>query len=165
MIQLRVIPADARPDPLFVTTAAEASFGAGFYDEEHDGTDVFRWMGERAVIEFTPDAEPRFLEYWACSEFYDQSQRLELSAAGAVLEELPLTRGWAPRSVAIPADTKRLELKASKLFPREHYPNDSRTLALRLRGLRLHKDPGRHAAVRRQQENALANARELVEGR
>jgi len=165
MIQLRVIPADARPDPLFVTTAAEASFGAGFYDEEHDGTDVFRWMGERAVIEFTPDAEPRFLEYWACSEFYDQSQRLELSAAGAVLEELPLTRGWAPRSVAIPADTRRLELKASKLFPREHYPNDSRTLALRLRGLRLHKDPGRHAAVRRQQENALANARELVEGR
>jgi len=165
MIQLRVIPADARPDPLFVTTAAEASFGAGFYDEEHDGTDVFRWMGERAVIEFTPDAEPRFLEYWACSEFYDQSQRLELSAAGAVLEELPLTRGWAPRSVAIPAGTTRLALKASKLFPREHYPNDSRTLALRLRGLRLHKDPGRHAAVRRQQENALANARELVEGR
>jgi len=165
MIQLRVIPADARPDPLFVTTAAEASFGAGFYDEEHDGTDVFRWMGERAVIEFTPDAEPRFLEYWACSEFYDQSQRLELSAAGAVLEELPLTRGWAPRSVAIPADTRRLELKASKLFPREHYPNDSRTLALRLRGLRLHKDPERHAAVRRQQENALANARELVDGR
>ena len=32
MIQLRVIPADARPDPLFVTTAAEPSFGAGFYE-------------------------------------------------------------------------------------------------------------------------------------
>ena len=165
MIQLRVIPADARPDPLFVTTAVEASFGAGFYEEEHDGTDVFRWMGERAVLGFPPDPAPRFLEYWACSEFYDLSQRLALSADNQPLEDLALTRGWAPRSVAIPAGITRLELKASKLFPREHYPNDSRTLALRLRGLRLHKDPERHAAVRRQQENALSNARELVEGR
>jgi molybdenum cofactor biosynthesis enzyme MoaA len=165
MMQLRVIPADARPDPLFVRTAAEASFGAGFYDEEHDGTDVFRWMGERAVIEFAPDPAPRFLEYWACSEFYDLSQRLRVSSGGTTVEDLPLTRGWAPRSVAIPSDAARIDLTASKLFPREHYPADRRALALRLRGLRLHQDPERHQAVRRQQENALANARELLDGR
>ena len=165
MIQLRVIPADARPDPLFVTTAAEASFGTGFYDEERDGAGVFRWMGERAVIDFAPDPEPRFLEYWTCSEFFDLSQRLAFSSGGAPIEDLPLTRGWAPRSVAIPAGASGLELQASKLFPREHYPGDGRTLALRLRDLRLHKDPERHAAVRRQHENALANARELLDGR
>src|SRR5262245_23764729 len=146
MIQLRVIPADARPDPLFVTTAAEASFGAGFYEEEHDGTDVFHWMGERAAIEFTLDSDPRFLEYWTCSEFYDLSQRLAIAAAGQLLEDLPVTRGWAPRSLAIPGGASRLELTASKLFPREHYLADGRTLALRVRALRLHKDPERHAA-------------------
>jgi hypothetical protein len=96
MIQLRVIPADARPDPLFVTTAVEASFGAGFYEEEHDGTDVFRWMGERAVLGFPPDPVPRFLAYWACSEFYDLSQRLALSADNQPLGSA-VTRGWAPR--------------------------------------------------------------------
>src|SRR6188474_2966325 len=159
MIQLRVIPADARPDPLFVRTAAEASFGAGFYDEEHDGAaGVFRWMGERAVIDFAPDPEPRFLEYWACSEFYDLSQRLAFSSGGAPIEDLPLRRGWAPGSVAIPDGASRLELQASKLFPREHYPGDGRTLALRLRGLLLHRAPERHAAVSRQQDNPLANA-------
>lgn len=165
MIQLRVIPSDARPEPLFVTTTAEASFGAGFYEEEHDSTDVFRWMGEHAVIEFAPDPAPRFLEYWTSSEFYDLSQRLALSVDGQPLEDLPLTRGWAPRSVAIPGGTTRIDLHASKLFPREHYPGDPRSLALRLRGLRLHKDPDRHASVRRQQENALGNARELLDGR
>ena len=103
MIQLRVIPADARPDPLFVTTAVEASFGAGF-SEEHDGTDVFRWMGERAVIEFTPDSTPRFLEYWACSEFYDLSQRLALSADGQPLEE---SAAHARLGAALRRDSRR----------------------------------------------------------
>ena len=122
MIQLRVIPADARPDPLFVTTAVEASFGAGFYEEEHDGTDVFRWMGERAVIGFPPDSAPRFLEYWACSEFYDLSQRLALSADNQPLEDLPLTRGWAPRSVAIPAGIDAARAEGEQAVPARALP-------------------------------------------
>jgi hypothetical protein len=45
---LKVIqPAPPRLQPLFVTTAADVHFGDGFYQEEIENGQPFRWMGER----------------------------------------------------------------------------------------------------------------------
>jgi MoaA/NifB/PqqE/SkfB family radical SAM enzyme len=166
MTQLRVIQPEAlRPEPLFVLSAVPVSFGAGFYDEERDAVDTFRWMGERAELLFAPGSSTRFLEYWTCSEFYDLSQRLEVTDHAGVADESPLVHGWSPRSLEVRPGAGRLALAIDKPFPRDYYPDDSRALAIRVRGVRLHGDPERHAAVRRQQENALLNAREILERR
>jgi wyosine [tRNA(Phe)-imidazoG37] synthetase (radical SAM superfamily) len=163
---LRVIqPEVARVAPRFATTAGDVSYGPGFYGEEHDGSDAFRWMAQGASLTFAPDPEPRFLEFRTYSEFYDLSQHLEVSADDATLDHSPLPRGWAPWSIAVPPSAAGVRLGADRLFPREYYPADTRALALRVRDVRLHKDAERHAAVRRQQENAILNARELLAGR
>jgi sulfatase maturation enzyme AslB (radical SAM superfamily) len=165
MTQLRVIQPDAlRPPPLFVSTAAAVQYGGGFYAEEHDDTGAFRWMGPHAALVIEAADEPRFLEYWTFSEFHDESQRLEVRAGDRHLEDAPLVHGWSPRSLEVPAGVDRLDLSVSRPFPPEYYPRDPRVLALRVRELRLHADTERHAAVRRQQENAIANTREILEG-
>lgn len=162
---LRVIQPDSlRAAPPFISTAAEVSFGSGFYGEEHDGTQTFRWMGLEAALAFASDPAPRFLEFWTGGEFYDLSQELHV-AAGDLADCLPLLRGWAPQSVAVPPGADCVVFRASKLFPPEYYPNDRRRLALRLKDARLHKDPERHVAVRRQHDNGALNTRELLEGR
>jgi MoaA/NifB/PqqE/SkfB family radical SAM enzyme len=164
MTQLRVIQPDrVRPQSLHLATSEEVSFGSGFYDEERDGTQAFRWMGEQGVLVVSPDPEPRFLEGWLASEFYDLSQHLAIEA-GAKAESFPLARGWSPVSSALPPGIVEIRLRASRVFPPSYYPADRRVLAVRFRSMRLHKDPDRHIAVRRQQENATRNARELLSG-
>ena len=166
MTLLRVIqPEAARVAPLFVTSACDVSFGHGFYAEEHDGSDAFRWMALDAALAFAPDPEPRFLEFWTCSEFYDLSQHLVVATDTATLDAAPLPRGWTPRSIAVPPAASGVRLRADRLFPREYYPADTRALSLRIRSLRLHKDADRHAAVHLQLENAVLSANEMLAGR
>jgi MoaA/NifB/PqqE/SkfB family radical SAM enzyme len=160
MTYLKVIQPDGlRTQPAFVATAAEVTFGDGFYEEEPDETQGFRWMSERGRLTFLPDTEPRFLEFWALSEFHDLSQQLATNAAP---EPFALVHGWSPISLEIPAGADHLELAANKLFPRAYYPGDGRTLSVRVRAARLHKDPERHEAVRRQFENAVRNVAETL---
>jgi MoaA/NifB/PqqE/SkfB family radical SAM enzyme len=157
-------PDGLRAAPLFVSSTADVSFGNGFYEEERDGTQSFRWMGVHAVLTFDAQPVTRFLEFWTCGEFYDLSQELVVEA-GVQTDRLALIRGWAPQSVEIPAGAGQAALAASKPFPAPFYPDDHRQLALRIRDVRLHQDPERHAAVRRQHDNGVINARELLDGR
>lgn len=163
MTPLPVIQPQA-PRPLFVTTAARVRHVQGFYDEEPEGASRFRWMQARGVIDFEPDPEARFLELWILSEFRDLSQTLAISA-GNQARSWPLVAGWAPLSVVVPADASSLVLEANKVFPREYYRGDPRTLAVRVRDVRLHRDPDRHQAVLRQYENSRLNQQELLEDR
>lgn len=163
MTYLKVIQPDGlRAQPRFVVTAAEVTYGDGFYEEERDDTQEFRWMAGRARLTFAPDPEPRFLEFWAFSEFHDLSQRLETDLGAG---PFALVHGWSPISLEVPALADRAELAASKLFPRAYYPADTRALAVRVRAPRLHKDPERHEAVRRQCENAVRNVSETLAAR
>jgi hypothetical protein len=50
------------PPPPFIATAAPVRFGDGFYDEEGPAGERFRWMRERSVMAFEPQAASRFLE-------------------------------------------------------------------------------------------------------
>ena len=165
MTLLRVIQPEAvRAQPLFVSTAAEVSFDRGFFGEEQDGSQVFRWMAPEGVLTYAPAPTPRFLEFWAFSEFYDLSQHLTAESADAV-ETAPLPHKWSPRSVIVPASASSTTLRVDKVFPRDYYPTDGRTLAVRIRAPRLHQDPDRHQSVRRQHDNAIINAREVLTGR
>lgn len=159
-----VQPESTRAQPLFVTTTAAMSIAAGFYDEEPEGADRFRWMSERGVLSFAPDPETRFLELWVLSEFYDLSQRLIVSAGGRT-DEYSLVHGWSPLSLVIPAGADYAELRVNKIFPREYYPTDTRTLSVRIRAPRLHKDADRHAFIRRQYDNSTLNVQEVLGGR
>ena len=165
---LPVTQPDAVPPP-FVATSAPVRFAGGFHAEEREGALRFRWMAERAALEFEPEPRPRFLECWVLSEFRDLSQALRVSTddatAGSPGQTYRLAAGWAPLSVEVPAGASRVELEASRLFPREHHPGDERMLAVRLRDVRLHADPERHAAIARQHENSVLNQQELLDGR
>ena len=153
----------ASPILSFVTTSAPVGFSTGFYGEERDGADRFRWMGDHALLEFEPDPERRFLECRVLSEFRDLSQRLRVST-GDGLRVYELVAGWMPLSVEVPAGARRVELGVNKIFPREYYPGDDRTLGARVRDVRLHRDAERHAAIARQHDNSVTNQRELLAG-
>ena len=145
------------PVPLDVT------FVDGFYDEEREGAERFRWMQPQGVVALAPSPEDQFLEFWVCSEFSDLSQQLTVSA-GACQRAVPLVAGWMPMSVPVPSGVASVALEVNKPFPAEYYPADRRRLAVRVRAMHLHTDADRHAAVGRQHENARLNQQELLDG-
>ncbi len=153
----------AAPQPLYVTTAAEVSFGQGFYPEEREG-EPFCWMGDRGTLLVAPAAAARFLEVWVLSEFFDLSQRLTIGA-GNHAEECALVHGWAALSIDVPPGADRIEFQLNKTFPRAYYPADPRTLGIRVRQPRVHQDAVRHAAIRSQYRNSVLNSEELDAGR
>jgi sulfatase maturation enzyme AslB (radical SAM superfamily) len=165
MIPVRMaIPPVSHEAPLYVRTSAAVSFGEGFHEEEVDGLDVFRWMGDGGRLTFAPDDVPRFLELWVMSEFHDLSQELEV-ACGAARERLQLVAGWAPVSVDILAGIDHVTCAVNKPFPSEYYPADTRVLSVRMRPARVHHDAARHAHIQRQHANAVGNTREMLDGR
>jgi MoaA/NifB/PqqE/SkfB family radical SAM enzyme len=161
-MQLPVIPPEA-DRPLFVATSAAVGFADGFYPEEQDGPARFRWMQERAVVDFAPAPETRFLECWLLSVFTDLSQVLTV-ATGADTQSHPLVNGWTPLSIQVPAGVGAVALLVNKRFPPAYYPGDHRTLAVRVRDVRLHADADRHAALNRQYENSRLNQQEVMAG-
>ncbi len=152
------------PLSLFQATAAEAVFGRGFYDEEWDDEDRFRWMGLEGELELGSGPARRYLELWVASQFHDLSQTLTLAPEGGPTLETPLVNGWTRLSLPVPAAGRRLLLRANKLFPPGYYPGDPRRLAVRVRRPLLHEDLERHRAVTAQHENAVRNAAELLAG-
>jgi len=153
-----------RPQPPHVLTSGPVEFGTGFYDEERDGLDVFRWMGLTGQLRFAPASAASYLEVWVLSEFQDLSQELTCRSGGQELR-LPLAHGWAPLSIPVPAGAVHADLAVNKIFPRAYYPADPRSLAIRVRPPHIHQDPVRHAHVARQQTNSVRNAHEMLEGR
>jgi MoaA/NifB/PqqE/SkfB family radical SAM enzyme len=158
------LPQVDRELPLYLRTSAPVVFADGFYDEERHGLDAFRWMRESGRLAFAPADVPRFLEVWVLSEFHDLSQHLEVSC-GPVRERIPLLTGWGRLSLPVPAGTDHVAFTVNRIFPREYYPDDSRTLSVRMRPPLLHEDTDRHTHIRRQYANAVANTREMLEGR
>jgi pyruvate-formate lyase-activating enzyme len=164
LLNMTLPEAPARSLPPYLATSAPVEFGSGFYDEEVDGLGRFRWMGLSGRLVFAPDAAARYLELWVLSEFHDLSQEL-VSSAGGHAERFSLIAGWSPLAVTVPPGADHLDLTINKLFPREYYPGDGRSLAVRLRPAFVHRDPVRHGHIRRQYENGVRNVREMLEGR
>ena len=150
--------------PYFIQTTRPVTFGTGFHDEEGVGLDAFTWMAETGTIDFEPDPSPRYLEFEVFCEFYDLSQTLTATIAGAV-HDLELVRGWNRISLPVEAHSERVDLAANKIYPREYYPDDARTLSVRFRMPRLHQDAERHRHVAHQHGNTVLNRREMLEGK
>ena len=111
-----------------MTTAADVCFDEGFHAEEIENGQPFRWMSDRGVLTFAPEAADRFLELWALSEFHDLSQRLVIGTEKD--SSYPLVHGWSPLSIVVTAQRDRLPLHASALLPRALHPADARTLSV-----------------------------------
>lgn len=163
-LQMALPEPPARNRPRYLATAESVAFGDGFYAEEIDGLDRFRWMASAGSLRFEPAPVERFLEAWILSEFHDLSQTLTWTGAGTS-ETFSLIAGWSPLSIEVPAGADRVDLRVNKLFPRAYYPGDARELSIRVRGPVLHRDSMRHGHIRRQHDNAVHNVREQIEGR
>lgn len=148
----------------FLATSAPAHFGEGFYPEEREGSDPFRWMSNRGRLHFDPQPLERDLELQVFCQFGDLSQTLT-AHAGTASEELSLVHGWWSLSLPVPAGADAVVLEANKLFPPAYYPGDTRQLGVRVRRLRLHADPVRHQNIRRHWANAVLNTREMIQGK
>jgi sulfatase maturation enzyme AslB (radical SAM superfamily) len=146
------------------TSSAGLTFGEGFYEEEREGQDPFRWMSLRGRLTFAPSPDERFLELGVFSEFGDLSQELEFRS-GSRGETLALPDGWCAVSLPIASGADGVLLSVNKLFPRGYHPSDERALSIRVRRPSLHSDPARHASIRAQWSNAVLNAREMLEGK
>jgi pyruvate-formate lyase-activating enzyme len=161
---LRVISQDRdRPESLYRATSEPARFESGFYFEEWNFIDRFRWMKLEGRIAFDRLDQERFLEIWVLSAYYDLSQTLT-ARAGDEERTFALPRGWCRLSIPIPAGTESLDLVANKLYPAAYYPDDPRELAVQVRLPMLHFDPERHSHIDRQRSNGVANIREMLDG-
>ncbi|MGB6337921.1 MAG: radical SAM/SPASM domain-containing protein [Thermoanaerobaculia bacterium] len=161
---LRVISQDReRPESVYRATSEPTRFESGFYFEEWNFIDRFRWMGLEGRIAFDRRDQVRFLEIWVLSAYYDLSQTLT-TRVGDDDRTFALPRGWCRLSIPIPAGTDRLDLAANKLYPAAYYPNDPRELAVQVRSPILHLHPERHTHIERQYSNAIANIREMLDG-
>ncbi len=163
---LRVVTGASAPEPLplFLATSEAVEWKEGFYPEEWDGQEDFRWMGRAGRIGFSAAEVRRFLEFSVHSEFLDLTQELKVSTGGGSTA-FDLTAGWMVLSVPVPGGETELELELNKIFPREYYPGDDRELGVRVRGARLHADPERHHHVARQHLNARHNTLEMRGGK
>jgi MoaA/NifB/PqqE/SkfB family radical SAM enzyme len=162
-----------QPIPLRVLTSTEpppapppaVAYGPGFHHQEHAEGLPFRWMGLTGTLAFEPAAEERFLELWVRSNFHDLSQAVTAEVDGAPALAQDLVYAWNALSVPVPPGAGGVQLRASRIFPREYYPGDGRELAVQVRGELLHADAARHGHVSRQQANTVLNRRELLAGR
>ena len=155
--------APARSAPGFVATAAACGFAAGFYEEEGEALDRYRWMGLRGELALPSCQDESFLELRLFSEFHDLSQEIRIGAPGAT-SPLPLLHGWSTVSIPVPPGTARVALEVNKLFPRAYYPADARDLAVRVSAPYVHGDGERHRAIEQQYGNAVTNVREMLAG-
>jgi MoaA/NifB/PqqE/SkfB family radical SAM enzyme len=160
-IPLRVLNAGQAP---IVPAPAPVGYGEGFHDEEHAEGLPFRWMALQGTLSFAPSSTARFLELWVRSNFHDLSQTLSSLLPERAVEH-ELVYGWNVLSMAVPPGVDRVDLRASRLYPREYHAGDARALAVQVRSARMHGDGARHGHVTRQQANTVLNRRELLEGR
>lgn len=134
----------------------------GFYTEETDGVDRYRWMTPRARLKVTGAPSAAFLEMQVFSNFHNLGQTLRADADGTTTE-LDLAHGWNAITipVTVPGD---VDLAVDPPFPRRYYPDDTLTLTVRVTSPMLHTDRRRHEAVARQHDNLVRNTREMLAG-
>ena len=163
---LRVVSDTAERKPaLYRATAISVVFGRGFYEEEYDEVHGFRWMQPEAELGVEAAEGDRFLELWTFSPFKDLTQILRLEGDGWQ-EERALASGWTRLSIPLSAATQSIRLGVNTPFPKSFYPEDPRTLAIRVRlGPFAHEDPQRHSLVQAQYENKIHNWSEMLAGK
>lgn len=147
--------------PPYLATAAPVEYGPGFFWEETDRSGPFRWMDRRAELRFEPAPRTRYLEMVFYCEFHDLTQWVT-TRSGDAEEKLELAFGWTTASIEIPAGSAAVEITANKLFPREYYPSDGRSLSVNLRPPILHDDAERHRHIVFQHRNVVLNRREML---
>jgi MoaA/NifB/PqqE/SkfB family radical SAM enzyme len=164
MKTLRVIGSEARA-PFVPPAEPDVRFEEGFHGEEQAEGLPFRWMGRKARLAFDASPEERFLEIWAWSAFHDLSQTLTVASPGQAGVEHTLVHGWNRLSTRLGPEASHADLEASRVYPLEWHPLDTRELAVQIRQVSLGAERGRHDHVVRQQANSVLNTRELLEGR
>jgi MoaA/NifB/PqqE/SkfB family radical SAM enzyme len=162
-MELPVVPSEPIHPESPAPDSAPVFYSEGFYDEESEGLEPFRWMARKGVLVFEPRGVDRFLELSVFSEYGDLSQELVVSA-GSERETLELAHGWMSVSVSVPRGLDRVGLEVSKIFPKAFYPGDGRDLAVRIKAPALHADASRHRHVRRQSANSVLNQGEMLRG-
>jgi MoaA/NifB/PqqE/SkfB family radical SAM enzyme len=152
-----------KPIPAYRSTAVEAGFGDGFYAAEHNELGTFHWMGLTAQLTFPAAGQDRYLELSVFSEFYDLSQELSVET-GDRESRFRLGNNWHKISVPVAAGADHASLRLNKLFPREYYPQDPRTLGAQVQAPTVHEDSRRHRDVSLQQQNMELNVWEMMAG-
>jgi MoaA/NifB/PqqE/SkfB family radical SAM enzyme len=147
-----------------VSPGGGVAWGPGFHGPEEEAGLPFRWMSARGELRWGPSGEPGFLELEVFAPARDLSQVLTLEAGGATAR-FALVHGWSSLSFEVPADAASVGLRVSHVLSASHHPGDPRTLGLRVRTPRLHRDAARHRAVAASAANAERNTREMLAGR
>lgn len=139
------------------------AWGPGFHGPEDEGGLPFRWMSAQGRLQWSPSAEPGYLEIEVFTPARDLSQTLVVEA-GDSTARFALVHGWSTVSVGVPGEAAAAELRVSHVLSSAHHPGDPRTLGLRVRTPRLHGDADRHQAVAASAANAERNMREMLAG-
>ena len=143
-----------------IMSAAGIVYGKGFYEEERDDFYLFRWMSGSGELTVPADeaSRNRFLTLPVFSEMLDFSQVLTVRRGGRVLAEFALLDHWnlydvplVPEGAAgdeAPAGSDaNLTLSLNKLVPKDHCPDETRPLGVRIGPPELHDDEERHRSL------------------
>ena len=141
---------------------AALKYGRGFHAVEHHEAQPFRWMEDAATVEVDPLPHPAFLEMDVRGVAGDLEQHLSVDA-GAGSCTVPLVEGWNTVSVPLAAGRATAQLATDRQLAAEARAGDQRTLALRVRDVRLHDDADRHQGALRRHQARVAAARAIRE--
>lgn len=155
----------------------EIILGEGWYEEEKGDFYPFNWLGRQGSILVSPYfwTKYKYLSFYAFSEFYNLTQKLEIYQDGQEVESLPLLPKWNfyslnLRDIAVAEneeshDWHELKFSLSKLFPQRYHPHDKRELGARFSLLRGHNDDELHQKTQEFHQNARLNYEEMMAGK
>jgi hypothetical protein len=129
--------------PYGIWRAESAVFGKGWYPEELDGDQRFRWMGGRAVIRFPPSPNPLTVRFTLVAplRLFARPPALTVEWDGGVLERRMILSDRTDISYRLPPATRQgtsaLVLSSTETFNprRAGSSGDKRDLSFELRSL------------------------------
>ncbi len=142
--------------------------GGGWHLEERDERGSFRWMTRDAALRIPARflEGRRFCSLPLFSAYRNLAQQLVVSAGDRDLASLDLARGWHAYSLELPAAGGDLDLHLhlNVLTPASSHPGDPRELGVRVGGVTLHDDQGRHERETFLAANSVRSQREMQRG-
>ena len=118
--------------------AENARFGDGWFAEERDGDETFRWMGRRAVIEFPPAAGRTTVRFFLATvpKAFARSPELTVAWNDTVLDRRGIAGERTDLTYRLPAASgpATLTLTADRTFRPGR--GDPRELSFEIRHLR-----------------------------
>lgn len=137
----------------------------GFYEEEKDDYYLFRWMGKNGKIGIKSEKNFKYLQFNCFSNFRDLTQELKISRKGKTIFEGKLLPQWHLLTFELNDADIELEFETNKVFPKFYYPEDTRTLSIRIANFKLHNDEKKFKNIKDAYENGLKNIQEMSEGK